>query len=100
MAHSEATASCCVLLSRLGKGRQGPIKGIQSPERRERPGLGLLVRSHSCCRLTALTTAMGRLKFYDPDRVAPASVPFVEQVTYANLFANGVAVNLLASSWR
>lgn len=79
MVHSEATASCWVLLSRLSKERQGPIKGMQPPESRDRPELGLLLGSYSSCQLTALATAICRLKFYDPDHVAPVYIPFVEQ---------------------
>lgn len=79
MVHSEASASCWVLLSRLGKERQGPIKGMQPPESRKRPEVGLLLGSPSSCQLTALVTAICRLKFYDPDCVAPAYVPFVEE---------------------
>ena len=79
MVYSEASASCWVLLSRLGKERQGPIKGMQPPESRERSELGLLLGSHFSCQLTALGTAICRLKFYDPDRVAPVYVPFVEE---------------------
>lgn len=100
MAHSQASASCCVRLSRLGKERRDPIKGVQFPQRRERSGLGLLLCCPSRCQLPALTAATGRLKLYDPDHVAPVHAPFAERVPCASLLENGVADSLWASSWR